>query len=216
VYSGPITIEGKQLLYSIIHDISKRRLAEEELQKAHTRLEQRAVELSQLNEKLKQEIEERKLVEQKLRTRETELEIQTSELEETNAALRVLLKRRQEDRIEVEEKILSNIKQLVLPYVESLKSGELDAKQAVHVNVLESNLHDIVSPFIRNLSSKYLGLTRTEVQIANLVKQGKTTREIAEILNSSHRTVEFHRKNIRKKMGIVNSKVNLRSHLLSM
>jgi PAS domain S-box-containing protein len=216
VYSGPIMLHGKQLLYSIIHDISKRKQAEEELRAAHEGLEQRTAELVKLTETLKQEIEERKQVEQKLRKREAELEIQASELEEVNTALRVLLKRREWDKVEVEEKTLSNVKELVLPYIERLKGSGLDSRQTTCVSILESNLRDIVSPFAHNLSSKYLGLTPTEIQIANLVKQGMTTKEIAEILNSSHRTVEFHRKNIRKKMGIVNSKVNLRSHLLSM
>jgi DNA-binding CsgD family transcriptional regulator len=169
-----------------------------------------------LNEKLKQEIEERKQAEQNLKKRETELEIQAAELEEVNSALRVLLKRRDEDKTEFEEKTLSNVKELVLPYLERLKRSGLDAKQTAYANILESNLNDIVSPFIHKLSSKYIGLTPTEIQIANLVKEGKTTKEIAEILNSSIRTVEFHRKNIRKKIGIVNRKANLRSHLLSM
>ena len=216
VYSGPITIDGKQLLYSIIHDISERRLAEEQLQKAHTRLEQRAVELSQLNEKLKQEIEERKLVEQKLREREAELETKANELEEVNVALRVLLKRRDEDKTELGEKILSNVKELVLPYVERLRKAELTSQCAAYVNILESNLNDIISPFALKLSSKLLGLTPTEIQVANLIKEGKTTKDIAVMLHLSPRTVEFHRNNIRKKMGIKNKKANLRSHLQSM
>jgi DNA-binding CsgD family transcriptional regulator len=216
VYSGPIMLHGKQLLYSIIHDISKRKQAEEKLRKVHDGLEQRTAELVRLNEKLQQEIEARKQVEQELKKREAELEIRTSELEEVNSALRVLLKRRDEDKTELEEKVLYNVKELVVPYVERLKSGALDAKQTAYVSILESNLHNIVSAFAHKMSSKYLGLTPTEIQIANLVKQGRTTKEIAEILNSSDRTVEFHRKNIRKKIGIVNRKVNLRSHLLSM
>ncbi|MGD9165818.1 MAG: PAS domain S-box protein [Syntrophobacterales bacterium] len=216
VYSGPIILHGKQLLYSIIHDISKRKQTEEELRKAHAGLEQRTADLAKLNEALKQEIEERKQIERKLRKREAKLKIQASELEELNTALRVLLKRREEDKVEVEEKTLSNVKELVLPYIERLKRSGLDAKQTTYVSILESNLNDIVSPLSRRLSSKYLGLTPTEIQIANLVREGKTTKEIAEILNSSDRTVEFHRKNIRKKVGIVNRKVNLRSHLLTM
>jgi len=216
VYSGPITMEGKQLLYSIIHDISERRLAEEELQKAHSRLEQRTIELSQLNEKLKQEIEERKQVEQKLRKREAELETKANELEEVNVALRVLLKRRDEDKIELGEKILCNVKELVLPYVERLRKAELTSQYAAYINILESNLNDIISPFALKLSSKLLGLTPTEIQVANLIKEGKTTKDIAVMLNLSPRTVEFHRNNIRKKMGIKNKKANLRSYLQSM
>ena len=200
----------------VVTDITDRKQVEKALQEAHDRLEQRTTELVKLNEKLKQEIEERKLAGQELRKREAQLEIQTSELEEVNTALRVLLKRRDEDKTELEEKVLYNVKELVVPYIERLKKGKFDAERTLCLNILESNLNDIISPFARRLSSKYLGLTPTEIQIANLVKEGKTTKEIAEVLHSSTRTVEFHRNNIRKKIGIKNSKANLRSRLLSM
>jgi PAS domain S-box-containing protein len=200
----------------VLTNITDRKQVEKALQKAHDRLEHRTIELMKLNKKLKQEIEDRKLAELELRKREAQLEIQTSELEEVNTALRVLLKRRDDDKTEFEEKVLYNVKELIVPYLQRLKGDELDGKRRAYVSIIESNLNDIVSSFTHKLSSKYLGLTPTEIQIANLVKQGMTTKEIAEILNSSHRTVEFHRKNIRKKIGIVNRKVNLRSHLLSM
>jgi PAS domain S-box-containing protein len=162
------------------------------------------------------DITERKQAEKALHQRESELQIYADELEEVNTALRVLLKRREEDKTELEEKILINVKELVAPCLERLRKTGLNARQAAHVETLESNLTDIISPFAHKLSSKHLNLTPTEIQIANLVKEGRTTKEIAEMLNSSSRTVEFHRKNIRKKIGIVNRKTNLRSHLLAM
>jgi DNA-binding NarL/FixJ family response regulator len=58
-------------------------------------------------------------------------------------------------------------------------------------------------------------LTPTEIQVANFIRQGKTTKEIAEMLNLSPKTIEFHRDNIRTKMGIKNKKINLRTHLMS-
>jgi PAS domain S-box-containing protein len=161
------------------------------------------------------DITERKKAEETLKEREMELEIKTHNLEEANIALKVLLKRRDEDKTELEEKILLNIKELVIPYLEKLKKNRLDEKQEAYVDILESNLNEVISPFSHRLSSKYMNFTPTEIQIANLLRQGKTNKEIAELLNSSSRTVAFHRENIRKKLGLKNKKTNLKSYLLS-
>jgi len=178
--------------FAIFTDISKQKRFKEVLLKDYNRLDRR------------------------VNNRTRELEVKTQNLEELNTALKVLLKKRDEDRIELEEKVLVNVQELVVTYLEKLKKSGLDDRQKTYVDIIESNLNDIVSPFVRGLSNKYLSLTPTEIQTANLVKQGKTSKEIAKLVNLSARTIEFHRDNIRKKMGIKNIKVNLRTHLLSM
>jgi len=162
------------------------------------------------------DITEQKQTEEALKEKERELEIKTHNLEEANIALKVLLKRRDEDKTELEEKILLNIKELVIPYLEKLKKNRLDEKQEAYVNILESNLNDIISPFSHRLSSKYMNFTPTEIQIANLLRQGKTSKEIAELMNSSPKAVAFHREHIRRKLGLRNKKINLKSYLLSL
>jgi PAS domain S-box-containing protein len=151
-----------------------------------------------------------------VKERELQLEMQTANLEEANAALKVLLKRRDEDKKELEEKVLFNMGELVEPYLAKLKNSELNARQKAFLNILESHLNDIISPFSRNLYFSYLNLTPSEMKIAGLIRQGKTTKEIASLLNLSSRTVETHRKNIRKKLGLRDRKANLRTKLLSL
>jgi PAS domain S-box-containing protein len=163
-----------------------------------------------------EDITRHKQSQEKLRRGEAALKIQKEELEEVNAALKVLLKQRDQDRVNLEEKVLLNVKELVVPYAKKLKKSRLNARQVAYLNVLESNLNSIISPFAHKLSSKYLGLTPTEIQTAHLVKDGNTTKQIAELLSVSTWTVESHRKSIRTKLGITNKKANLRSHLLSM
>ncbi|MFO7962529.1 MAG: LuxR C-terminal-related transcriptional regulator [Desulfobacterales bacterium] len=144
------------------------------------------------------------------------LEMKKMMLEESNTALRVLLKKRDEDRVETEEKMIYNVKELIKPYIAKLKETELSALQYALVNVIELNIDDIISPFVRDMSLKFMKLTPMEIQVANLIKQGKTTKQIAELMNLSGRTIETHRKKIRTKIGIGNKKANLRSHLLSL
>jgi PAS domain S-box-containing protein len=151
-----------------------------------------------------------------LKQRERELEMQTVNLEEANAALRVLLKRREEDKKELEEKVLFNIKELAEPYLEKLGRTDLNGRQRAFLEILESNLNEIISPFSRSLYFTFSNLTPAEMQIAALVRHGKTTKEIANLLNLSSRTVETHRKNIRKKLGLRDKKENLRTKLLSL
>jgi PAS domain S-box-containing protein len=179
-------------------DITDRVLTEKALKKAHDELEdkvrERTAELIMVNEELKRE---------------------SRNLEETNIALNILLKKREQDKIEMEERVLLNVKNLVRPYIDKLKNSGLNERQSTFVCLLESNTAEIISPFAQRLSYKYLKLTPSEIQVANLVKQGKTTKEIANLFNLSGKTISHHRDNIRKKLGIKNRKTNLRSHLLS-
>ena len=74
----------------------------------------------------------------------------------------------------------------------------------------------IISPFLRHMTLTHYKLTPKELRVANLVKEGKTNKEIADLLHLSIRSVEFHRDNIREKLGLKNKKANLQSFLLSL
>lgn len=162
------------------------------------------------------DITEGKQAELALQEREAELKVRSRDLEEVNAALKVLLKKREGDKSELEARVLFNVNELIVPYLKKLKKSRSNALQQTYLNVLETNLKEIISPFYRTLSANYTHLTPREIQIADLVKLGKTTKEISELTNSSTRAVEFHRNNIRKKLGLANQKTNLRSYLLTL
>jgi PAS domain S-box-containing protein len=144
-----------------------------------------------------------------------ELEIKNRQLEELNTALKVVLSKKDEDKKHLEENILSNVKKFILPYLKKVKKNSLNDHQKQYLGMLESNLKEIISPFANKLSSKYSVLTPTEIRVADLVKHGKRTKEIATLLNLSVKTIESHREGIRKKIGIKNRKANLRSYLLA-
>lgn len=160
---------------------------------------------------------ERRQAEQALGAREEALRVKTVDLEKANIALEVLLKKREEDKKELGEKVLINVKRLVLPFLKKLKKLSNDESQLALIDNLESNLNEIISPFLRRLSStKFQILTPAELQIANLIKEGKTSKEIAQLLNTSKAAIDFHRQNLRKKLGLKKRKSNLRSHLLTL
>jgi DNA-binding NarL/FixJ family response regulator len=162
-----------------------------------------------------EDVTERKQAEDALLKRENDLKDKSRNLEELNTALKVLLKQRERDREEFEQWVLANVENLIMPYIDELKRLSLETKAASYISILESNLKDITSSFSRRLSAKYVNLTSKELEIANLIKGGKTSKDIAGLLNVSERTVDFHRKNIRRKLGLYNRKENLRSHLLA-
>jgi DNA-binding CsgD family transcriptional regulator len=163
-----------------------------------------------------EEITALKLAEEALKEKNAELEMQKKELEEANIAMKVILKRREGDRVELEETVLTNMKELVFPHLRRMKRGSFRKEEKLLLEILEKNLKNIVSPFVKRLSSLATLLTPQELQVATLVKDGKTSKEIADILNVSLSTVNFHRKNLRIKFGLNNRQVNLATYLFSL
>ncbi len=157
-----------------------------------------------------------KIAEAEIKERENELIQKAEDLDELNAALRILLKQREKDKKELEEKIVSNISQLVMPCIEKLKGSNSTPRQKKYLELLEEHLSEVTSPLLQNISIKYRSLTPREIAVVNYIKNGRTSKEIAEIMNVSVDTVDFHRKNIRNKLGLSNKKANLRSFLMSL
>ncbi len=199
---------------SFLVQLSVQKQLEQELQTSHDRLEERVStrtkELRDSNQKLTAEIERRFRIEGILHQQE-------QELEETNIALRVLLHKMETSRSELEETMVGNIHNLILPYLEKLKHKCGSAEDALpYIALLEENMQDLTSSFSNKLAARFADLTPTEIEITQFVIQGKSTKEIAGILGRATSTVDFHRNNIRKKIGLSNKGQNLRSYLASL
>ena len=142
------------------------------------------------------------------------LEAEHQNLLEANTALKVLLRHREEDREQLEQALVENVKDLVLPHVERLKKNILDPVQHMSVGLIESSLNEIISPFLNTIQS--FNLTPRQLEVAILIREGKTSKDIARLLNVSKRAVDVQRFMIRKKLGLNKSKNNLQSHLKSL
>ena len=105
---------------------------------------------------------------------------------------------------------------MIDPYFDKIRKTKLDSQQKAFLNIMESNLQEITSQFTRKISLSELNLTPTEIQIANMIRHGNSSKEIAGIMHVSIRTVDAHRRNIRKKIGLNQKRANLRSYLLSL
>jgi len=183
----------------LLVELAERQRVEQELQRAHDELESR----------IRERTQELTTANENLRERE-------AELEETNTALKVLIHRLEVAKEETEERVLWNINEQIVPYLERLKRLAADDKTRSYLTLVEANLKDITAAFPNRLSTAFSSLTPTEIEVAKLIIQGKTSKEIAGLMSIATSTIDFHRNNIRKKVGINRSSVNLRTYLSSL
>lgn len=162
------------------------------------------------------DITDQKKTELLLEEKKRQLKIQAVRLDELTTTLKILLNKRKQDKKEIQRNLLLNVKNLLEPFIERIKETELDELQKDLLNIIDSNIQEIISSLTRELSMENFALTSTEIRIANLIKLGHTSKEISKILNIDDRKVDAHRKSIREKIGIDQKKTNLRSYLLIM
>ena len=201
-------------------DISAHKRIEETLEKARKDLEvqvdNRTAELLQANKHLQSEVASRKLSQRELLAKSKELEGRQAELEEANIALKVLLKAHEAERLALEEKVVCNINELVRPHLEKLAAGQIGPRRRSLVDAIRNSLDDIASPLSRRFIIDNNRLSPVETKVANLIRQGRTTKEIAELMGVATSTVDFHRRNIRNKLGLTHKPINLETHLKSL
>lgn len=157
----------------------------------------------------------RKRLERLLLEKESDLAEKNHRIEEMTVSLRVMLEQGQTHRYEVESNVLYNVEQLIMPLLKQLQSMHLNKHYNRIVQSLETNLRSLVSPFARH-AMLFNQFSPKEMQVANLVKMGRSNREISEMLGVSINTVITHRYRIRCKLGLKKKRINLRAYLQEM
>ncbi len=139
-----------------------------------------------------------------------------STIEGLRSTVKTLIDIKSDDRKELEKSFYLNAQHGLVPYIEKLKTSKLSNEQKLYVDMIEANLQNILSPLNKNLSSAYRKFTPTEIRIAELIKEGRQSKDISSLLHVSKECIDFHRNNIRKKLGLSNKQINLRSFLWSL
>jgi PAS domain S-box-containing protein len=133
-------------------------------------------------------------------------------LEEKNVALREMIRQVGDEKKLIGKQVKANVNRLLLPLVSSLKvkGAGIDA---TYLDLLENSLKELTSSFGQELDSRDLKLTQRELEISHMIKNGLTSKQIAQLINVSPRTVEIHRGHIRKKLGLRKRRQNLQVFL---
>lgn len=138
------------------------------------------------------------------------LKTQNKVLAQKNLVLRELLSQVEIEKANIKNNIMVNLNQTVFPLLEQLRTCKDPAK---HIKLILQQLNGLTSSFGVRIGASHLRMTPRELEICNLIKANLSTKQISDLLNLSSQTIDHHRKNIRRKLGLANQDVNLVSYL---
>lgn len=150
--------------------------------------------------------------ERELQENNRQLSIERLALQEANTALRAVLANIEAEKQRIYKDMQVNIDKVIMPILQAL-SVELPKAQRKYVEILQTNLEEITSPFTNRFLYQYQSLTPTEITICNMIRNGLRTKEIAQLRAVSMATINRHREHIRKKLKIANNEINLTTYL---
>lgn len=141
-----------------------------------------------------------------------QLKLERQALQETNIALKVVLGRNENEKQEIHRDVRHNVDKILMPIIDSL-AFHLPASKKKYIELLKTNLTEITRPFLGGLSADFHALSPMEMIISNMIKNGMTSKQIADMRGVSVATINHHREKIRRKLGIANQAVNLATFL---
>lgn len=162
--------------------------------------------LESSQERLKKEARE------EIELQSRQIELQKQYLEKKHIALREVMVMSHREKEKLGDQIMVNVEKLLMPQILALKNV-LDERHQGLVEIIEHNLREITAPFAKKLTDRLLKLTPKEIEICNYIKAGKSSKEISLSLHITLGTVMLHRNNIRKKLNLDKTKINLATYL---
>ena len=162
------------------------------------------------------DITEHETLRRALEASEELLRRQASALEDANTALRVILDQHNRDRTDLERSIASSSEEMIVPLLETLRRRLGAAPEVIYADAAIQNLRELANPLtapLDALTSGEVRLSQREHEIANLIRACKSSSEIAQALFVSPTTVAFHRKNLRRKLGLGTRSPSLAAYL---
>ncbi|MDD5132442.1 MAG: PAS domain S-box protein [bacterium] len=145
-----------------------------------------------------------------LRATEAKLREQNISLEMKNIALAEVMKQFEAEKNRLTEHIAVNVRELIMPIFQKIKMHGYSSK---YLDLLQKTIEKMTSSLGYRITKQDLKLSPKEIEICNMIQSGLSNKEIASLLKISRQTVEKHRKNIRKKVGLVHKNENLTSYL---
>lgn len=193
-------------------EITARKAVEEELREARASLEQQVAERTAA---LTHTVEELKITLETLLSREKELQSKNRELHDLNTTLSIMLRRREQEHNEIRKEIAAETVETVIPLLK--KAGtQATGSARDYMETAQANLLDVFANHPHDVVLVNAKLAPRELQIVHYIRQGKTSKEMADLLGLSVRTIEAYRENIRIKLRIKNKKKNLKKFLTSL
>ncbi|WP_242012315.1 LuxR C-terminal-related transcriptional regulator [Pseudodesulfovibrio cashew] len=142
-----------------------------------------------------------------------DLQEKQAEVREKEIALRQVIKSSVEDRKEMREQLTSQVRKQMLPALERITTSDTPEVREGYKTVIEDQLVDLAGESPGEFDSDLLRLSPREMEVCQLIQLGRSGKEIAQLLNMSFETVQTHRKNIRKKLGLRGRKASLFTYL---
>jgi len=112
--------------------------------------------------------------------------------------------------------VLANVASSVSPVIARLKDRLASSEHLADIELLERQLTRITSPLIGRLAVQNREFTPREREIASLIAEGRTSKEIAERLCLTVKAVDFHRMNLRRKLHMGGCSQSLQGRLLEL
>ncbi|PKN43266.1 MAG: helix-turn-helix transcriptional regulator [Deltaproteobacteria bacterium HGW-Deltaproteobacteria-18] len=138
-----------------------------------------------------------------------------AQLEEMNITLRNVLKSVGKEHEDHASNLAAKVNTLVLPALERIESENDPAIRKGYVTVVKDQLTRLL-PRDSSGMPLLLKLTQMEMKVCQFIQSGHSNKDIADLMNLSVETIQTHRKNIRRKLGLLGKSISLYAHLNTM